>query len=281
MQAFSLTMNTCICAIIGLLQVVYTLEPMLVEKAIQFPQGDEVSQVIEDFEELCQLPQCVGAVDGCLIPIKRPTGPWGFRYYCYKGFHALLLLAVVDARGYFTYIRSGYAGCVGDAAAWGGCALQSALQHDSFFPPECNRSFGNVVVAPFIVGDAAFPLAKHLMKCYNGNPREGTPNARFNYSLIRTRRVVENAFGRLKGRFRVLQSGRVNDVGFMPKLINFCCALHNMAQRHKDPFEESLFVSDFDPLGPPRPFRDDRAERRAATRAAGIIRDAIKDYLAT
>lgn len=264
------------------MQVIRTLEPILVQKAILFPKGREARQVLVDFEELCGLPQCAGAIDGCLIPMRCPPGPWNFRYHCYKGFDAMLLLAVVDARGYFTYIRSGFPGCTGDASAWGDCPLKGKLETGTFFPPECARSIGGVVVAPFLVGDAAFPFRHYMMKCYNGNHEENTPEGCFNYALIRTRRVVENAFGRLKGRFRVLMAGRISDDNLAPKLINLCCALHNIAQRCNDPFEDSLFV---EPEHPAREYDMSdgaaRVGRPSQAMAASVIRDAIRDYLAS
>lgn len=225
------------------------------------------------FENLCKLPQVVGAIDGCLIPIKRPIGPWGSSYYCYKGFYAILLLAIVDSEGYFRYTSSGLPGCVGDAAAWADCGMKRVIERGEFFNPDSVMEIGDLKVSPFLVGDSAFPLTHYMMKCYNGAPAEGTPNYRFNYSLIRTRRVVENAFGRLKARFRVLRLARISDKDFVPKIINVCCALHNIAQRSKDPFEGMWR-------------RDDETEDEELqwpgdghNTAASAIRNALRDHV--
>ena len=91
-------------------------------------------------------------------------------------------------------------------------------------------------VQPFVVADAAFPLEPTCMKCYD---TARTPHARsFNYSLIRTRRVGEQAFGRLKGRWRIMD-GRcsLRDPVFARKVAVVCCALHNICERHNCPFE--------------------------------------------
>lgn len=264
------------------MQVVFALERVLVPLSIRFPVGAEAKQVLIDFEELCGMPQCAGAIDGCLIPIKCPRGLYNWKYWCYKGFNAILLLAVVDARGIFTYIKTGFPGNAGDAAAWSTCALKPFVERGTFFPPDCVRQIGDVMVAPFIVGDSAFPFSRTMMKCYNGNPREGTPNGDFNYALIRTRRVVENAFGRLKMRWRVLKAGRVADVTLIPRLINLCCALHNICQRENDIYEESVFATDEESSEEVPEYMSDGAAARgpaAVTRAAGVIRDALRDHI--
>lgn len=271
----------CIAFLLNL-QVINALEPMLVPRSIKFPTRDEARQVLVDFEQHCRLPMCAGAIDGCLIPIKCPKGKWNFRYWCYKGFDAILLLAVVDARGIFTYVKTGIPGCVGDAAAWGKCALKPLVENGTFFPADCVRKFGDVMVGPYLVGDSAFPFTRTMMKCYNGDPRAGTPNGDFNYALIRTRRVVENAFGRLKMRWRVLKAGRVADVSLVPRLINLCCALHNMAQREMDVCEESVFASDEDHPELAHVYMSDgtaHRDRPGVARAAGVIRDALRDYV--
>ena len=58
----------------------------------------------------------------------------------------------------------------------------------------------------------------------------------FNYSLIRTRRVVKQAFGRLKGRWEN-NGGKVwiKQPCLCP---TSCCALHNICERHQCTFED-------------------------------------------
>jgi hypothetical protein len=43
----------------------------LVSDAIRFPTGQELDQVIADFEDLCGVPMCAGALDGTFIRIKK------------------------------------------------------------------------------------------------------------------------------------------------------------------------------------------------------------------
>ena len=67
-----------------------------------------------DFEELCGLPLCAGALDGTFMKIKKPT-EFGDSYFCYKRFIAIIILGCVDGRGIFTYVNAGRHGSVGDS----------------------------------------------------------------------------------------------------------------------------------------------------------------------
>ena len=41
---------------------------------IKFPTGNQLERVIETFQTKWGVPQCVGAIDGCHIPIAAPVG---------------------------------------------------------------------------------------------------------------------------------------------------------------------------------------------------------------
>ena len=64
------------------------------------------------------------------------------------------------------------------------------------------RTFAGVNVKPVIVADSAFFLSSTCMKCYEVD--QPAYKCSFNCSLMRARRVVEEAFGRLKGRWKIM-----------------------------------------------------------------------------
>ena len=82
------------------------------------------------------------------------------------------------------------------------------------------------------------------MKCYDNPPSLGRlrPSKRsFNYALIRTRRVVEQAFGRLKGRWKIIRwmQSELRNICTSSRVALVCCALHNVCERHQCPFENA------------------------------------------
>ena len=221
------------------------LRERLVPEVILFPTGQELDRVMIDFEALCGLPCCGGALDGTFMPMKKPS-EFGDTYFCYKKFIAIIVLACVDARGIFTYVNAGRPGSVGDSYAYRNSIMHQKIASGEWLAHP-TRSIAGVNIKPFLVADSAFPLSASCMKCYD----VGQPAYRrsFNYSLIRTRRVVEQAFGRLKGRWKIMDGKcTIKDPVFVRHVAVVCCALHNVCERHQCPFEpgwlpdESVYV---------------------------------------
>lgn len=107
------------------------------------------------------------------------------------------------------------------------------------FPPDLQRTIQAKVVSPYIIGDPAYGLKVNVMKGFvgSGNPR---PQTFFTYMLLSARQCVECAFGRLKGRWRILQApSQYKSVEDHCSMVGACCVLHNMCQLAKDPFAES------------------------------------------
>jgi hypothetical protein len=254
-------------------QFVYALLRSIVAYSIVFSIGDELYRVMNDFQALCKLPQCAGAIDGCFIPIVRPEGEFGHKYWCYKGMDAIILLAVVDALGIFTYCHCGMPGSVGDSGTYMDTALKRNIVNGVWLPDSDAQVIAGVRVRPHIVADAAFPFSAAMMKGYPGDPASGSEEHAYNYAHVRTRRVVENAFGRLKGRFQVLRSSQMNDPEFHTDCTLVCCALHNCCERHSDHFEDDWF---------PAPEAEEAGPHlggvQAETRAA-IVRAALAKHV--
>ena len=223
------------------------LREKLTPNAILFPTASELEQVMVDFEALCGLPFCAGALDGTFMPIKKPE-EFGDTYFCYKKFCSIIVLGCVDARGIFTYVNAGRPGSVGDSYAFRHSLLYEKISSGEWLA-HSSRLIEGVHVKPFLVADSAFPLDSTCMKCYDDTGTMANYKRSFNYSLIRTRRVVEQAFGRLKGRWRIMDGPcKINDPVLVRKVAMVCCALHNICERHQCPFEpgwlpdESAFV---------------------------------------
>ena len=69
---------------------------------ITFPEGQKLNEVVEGFENDWNFPQCVGAIDGSHIEIIAPKdNPRD--YFNRKGYHSLILQAVVDHKCRYVY----------------------------------------------------------------------------------------------------------------------------------------------------------------------------------
>lgn len=75
----------------------------------------------------------------------------------------------------------------------------------------------------------------NLMKLYSQINTLSYEERVFNYRLSRARRVVENAFGIIANRFRVLLNPIATKLKTVDDIILACCALYNFLRR-KSPF---------------------------------------------
>ena len=146
---------------------------------------------------------------------------------------------------------------------------------------------------PFLVGDAAFPLAPTMLNVYDSpSPAQADAfraagKARFNRSVINSQREIERAFGRLKGRWAFCRRNTFfRDPIFIRKAIRVCCSLHNFVERLGVTYDEEWAsenpgaVPDNVVQGPAPPAApgQDGAGRAAAGRQ---LRDFMSPYLLT
>ena len=77
-----------------------------------------------------------------------------------------------------------------------------------------------------ILRDPVYLLLPFVMKDYPKGGKDD-PKKFFGYKLSTAGIVIENAFGRLKGRFRCLNKAMYVNVKELPNLIMSCFVLHN------------------------------------------------------
>ena len=188
---------------------------------------EEWKQVANQFSVRWNYENCIGAVDGKHIPIRKPVGG-GSTYFNYKKFHSIILMAVADANYKFLYANIGAPGSDGDAGTWNRSSLFRLLRDNRAGLPEPEPLPNDDEPVPYhLVGDDAFGLEPHMMKPYSH--RSQVPQERiFSYRLSRARRTVENAFGLLQTRFRVFERS-LAVAPHKARVIALCCVvLHNL-----------------------------------------------------
>ena len=187
--------------------------------------------VAERFGKKWNYFNCLGAVDGKHIKIKKPRGG-GSLYFNYKKFHSIVLMGVADAAYNFLYVDVGAEGGAGDGGTWQKCTLAQALEENRAGVPDDAALPQDQEPIPYhLVGDDAFAMKTWLMKPYSHQTQDPTERI-YSYRLSRARRVVENAFGLLQMRWRVFNTTMQQRVDVCKKITLCACVLHNLALKH-------------------------------------------------
>lgn len=194
---------------------------------IQTPASEEEWRNVADSFKQWNFPHCIGAIDGKHVVMTAPPNS-GSIYFNYKHTHSIVLMAICDGNYKFIYIDAGSNGRISDGGVFNKCSFANSLKRGSLHLPEAQKLTGRNANVPYVlVADDAFALKPNIMKPFSG--RNLSPAERvFNYRLSRSRRCIENAFGILSARFRVLRSPILLDAAKARKITLACCALHNL-----------------------------------------------------
>lgn len=206
----------------------------IAENHIMWPNDCQKAVQAALFRRMCGIDGVVGAIDGCHIRIQRPPVRGG-DYLNRKTYYSVLLQGIVDDQGRFLDIFAGPPGRVHDARM---------LKLSPFFAAHAQR-LGEYS----LLGDGA----------YYGNTfpfiitpkRDNGGDLRRNGMICRGRVVVEQAFGRLKCKWRRLRDVHNCRVDIIVKIIVAACVLHNFT------LGESGIICDEHPHGCPRAEDDD------------------------
>lgn len=203
-------------------------------KQVVMPEPTEEiwEAVVDEFWEKTQFPNCIGALDGKHIRVKKPPQS-GSAYFNYKKYFSVVLLALADAHLQFIAVDVGAYGSQGDArifreSTFGRRLHEGRLNIPASRPLPCTDEPNLPLV---MVADEAFGLAENLMRPYSGYGLSHSKKI-FNYRLSRARRVVECAFGVCSAKFRVLLSCMQLDVDNAITVVLACCVLHNLLRQN-------------------------------------------------
>ena len=162
---------------------------------------------------------CVGAVDGMAVCIRKPSSlesggkPW--QYYNRKGFYALNLQAVCDAKKKFLYGSIRCPGSTHDSTAFDVCSLGRDL--------DAGR-----MLAPFwIAGDAAYRAGVFMVVPWPGRNLEKWKDS-FNFWHSNARITIECAFGILTSRWGIFWRPLNCSIVLATRIVYACMILHNM-----------------------------------------------------
>ncbi|POV99457.1 hypothetical protein PSTT_13770 [Puccinia striiformis] len=172
-------------------------------KAISFPHLNNTSQwaeIEESFENKHGIPGIVGAIDGTHVPLRKPPND-RWKSWASIVFHPCQKdLGRHRANGWDMYLST-------EVTPW---------------EPVIPRG-------KYLIGDAGYPANVRVLVPY---PSVANPaNEDFNFIHSLTRMIVEQAFGRLKNRFRILLHAQLARPIRARKNAFACMVLHNMLNK--------------------------------------------------
>ena len=200
---------------------------VLREKYIRFPSSDSLDAIVDNFKTKWGVPQCVAALDGSHIPICGPKENH-LDYYNHKGYYSIILQGLVDHRYCFLDVYIGWPGSVHDAHVFSHSSLYSKLSKGELLPHNKTITYYGTDVPLFIIGDSAYLLETWLMKPFSQSAADTPQQRTYNYRISRARIVVENAYGRLKARWRRLLKRNDMHVNNVLVVVTAACVLHNI-----------------------------------------------------
>ncbi|XP_037930720.1 protein ALP1-like [Teleopsis dalmanni] len=225
---------------------------------------------------------CVHSFYGTHVPIKPPQdGAADFRNR--KRYSSIAVQAIVGDQYLFKNITAQNPGCAHDASVLRGSSLYK--NHNTLIP-ESHREIDAIYNASneamlfklpyYIIGDAAYPLCNWIMKNYRD--KLTVEETSFNLYLNQARIVVEQAFGRLKGRWRILNKKSDLDVYNMPHVIIACGILHNFVEISNQRYNSSWDVERIH--GESEYPQPEQMYNRQNSSSGHLMRDHICAYLA-
>ena len=234
---------------------------------IQFPTSAEAAEIADRIEQQRGYTQAFAALDGSHIAVSPPSVGLA-DYLNRKIFASIVLPGLVDDRYMFRDVSCKCRGSMHDSTVFTNSSLATRIEHAM---PVRDRAINGVNVPLY-----KYPLSPRLIKGYTG--RNLTPEeVSFNVYHSSAQMMVENAFGRLKVRWRMVCKRMDCDVNLSPYVIMTCCCLHNICEKLKMPItqqqiENAVNHPDNQQLMP-------ETELRVLS-GGSAIRDAITNHLA-
>ncbi|KAK4701021.1 nuclease HARBI1, partial [Phenoliferia sp. Uapishka_3] len=169
---------------------------LIKESFVKWPSKAKRARQAEDFGA-SGFVGVLGAVDGTLIEFfEQPSVDGSYYYTARKSFYGLNVQVIVDLEGHVISYECGWPAAQPDRFVY----KHSQIGEDPF---------SHFDEKQFLIGDRGYDSTPFMMRVWDdkdvlrGNP-ERERRIFFNQELCRLRIVIENFFGRLKGRWKSL-----------------------------------------------------------------------------
>ncbi|XP_066596251.1 uncharacterized protein [Prorops nasuta] len=247
----------------------------LINEFMPIPTKENWIAISNDFRDILNFPNCLGALDGKHIVIQAPPNS-GSQFFNDKKTFSIVLMALVDANYKFIMVDVGSFGKNSDGGILEHSIIGKRLKDNTLNVPDDTFLPGTSKKAPYVVvGDEAFPLKTYLLRPYPGKQLDNEKII-FNYRLSRARRVVENAFGILSQKFRIYNKRIQAKPENVDLTVLATCVLHNFIKEIDGNNGHNMSITEFNET--PRMLTNLHLQGGNSTMSAFAIRDLYKDY---
>ena len=189
--------------------------------SIKFPSNnEEIETMAENFAGLSShnlFTGCVGAIDGYLCLIKRPSHKkvdhvlsfFSGHYQCY----GVNIQACCDHLCRFTYVAIAGPGGMNDIKAYDLLSIK--------------KTVANLPNGYYLIGDNAYIPSEHFLTPFKGKQRENPACDAYNYYLSQLRIRIEMSFGIMTNKWRILKKPLEVDIKNVRRVVMSICRLHN------------------------------------------------------
>ncbi|RVE44383.1 hypothetical protein evm_010953 [Chilo suppressalis] len=225
------------------------------------------------YREIWNFPNCLGSIDGKHVAIKCPRNS-GSNFFCYKNFFSIVLLAIVDPFYKFIVVDIGSCGRFSDSGIFENSTFyREFIVGKTLLPPKPLPAM-NEPIPHVLIGDEGFALKPYLMRPFpKAAALQDERKRNYNKRLCRARRVVENAFGILGEKWRVLHRPIDCSVDTADDIVKATCCLHNYVRT-----KEGRFIEEESTTTPAPALQSIRPTNQRSSNAAFQIREKFVSY---
>ncbi|GBG60141.1 hypothetical protein CBR_g3384 [Chara braunii] len=233
---FGIGRSSCIKAVDDVTTAILTAYP----EKITIPSGRRLLQVLRVFSEK-GFPNCFGAIDCTHIYVDKPANAPSENYFDRKQQFLVVAQVVVDHDMRIIDVFVDYPGCVHDQRVLRNSSLIRRAESGEIFNADPIVLPGGVRTTGYLLGDNGYAPRTWIVVPYRGSEKAGDV-AWFDTRQKTTRGVVERAFGRLKGMWRLFLCHHKTNMNNLPQQFVVVCIIHNLLLEVGVAFDKGLLL---------------------------------------
>ncbi|GBG84525.1 hypothetical protein CBR_g38807 [Chara braunii] len=207
---------------------------------IAMPTGRRQRQVPSAFAAK-GFPNCFGAIDNTHVFVDKPENAPSEEYCNRKSSYSVVAPVVVDLEQRVFDVFIGYPDSVHDARVLWNLSLFKRAGAGTLFDVEPIVLPGGVSTKGYLLGDKRYDPKIWMVVPYGGVEQQSDV-AIFDGNQNAPRGVVERAFGRLKGMWRLFLHHHKTNMENMPQQFHSVCILHNLLVEMGIDFNERVLL---------------------------------------